>query len=101
MKIKFDSDNDLPFNKPLKVHAMTIIIRSVFEEGGKLYRQDFLDGALDELQKCYSTKKIIFQKELTQIKQVHQNNICFAIIGILKILGFNLNHMFVINVTMY
>ena len=68
MKIKFDSDNDLPFNKPLKVHAMTIIIRSVFEEGGKPYPQDFLDDALDELQKCYSTKKFIFHKELTQIK---------------------------------
>ena len=49
MKIKFDSDNDLPFNKPLKVHAMTITIRSVFEEGGKLYPQVFLDDALDEL----------------------------------------------------
>ena len=49
MKIKFNSDNDLPLNKPLKFHAMTIIIRSVFEEGGKLYPQVFLDGALYEL----------------------------------------------------
>ena len=30
MKIKFDSDDELPLNKPLKFHAMTIIIRSVF-----------------------------------------------------------------------
>ena len=37
MKVKFNSDDDLPLNKPLKFHAMTIIIRSVFEEGGKLY----------------------------------------------------------------
>ena len=35
--------------KPLKFHAMTIIIRSVFEEGGKLYPQVFLDDALYEL----------------------------------------------------
>ena len=41
MKIKFNSDDDLPLNKPLKFHAMTIIIRSVFEEGGKLYLQIF------------------------------------------------------------
>ena len=27
MKIKFNSDEDLPLNKPLKFHAMTIIIR--------------------------------------------------------------------------
>ena len=46
MKIKFNSDDDLPLNKPLKFHAMTIIIRSVFEEDGKLYPQVFLDDAL-------------------------------------------------------
>ena len=28
-------------------------------------------------------------------------NVCFAIIGILKLLDLNLNSMFVINVTMY
>ena len=40
MKIKFNSDDDLPLNKPLKFHAMTRIISSVFEEGGKLNPQD-------------------------------------------------------------
>ena len=49
MNIKFNSDYDLPLNKPLKFHAMTIIIRSVFEEGGKLYSQVFLDEFLYEL----------------------------------------------------
>ena len=49
MKIKFNSDDDLPLNKPLKFHAMTIIIRSVFEEDGKLYLQLFLDDTLYEL----------------------------------------------------
>ena len=38
-KIKFNSDDDLPLNKPLKFNAMTI--RSVFEEDGKLYPQLF------------------------------------------------------------
>ena len=49
MKIKFNSDDDLPLNKPLKFHAMTIIIRSAFEEGSKLYVQVFLDDCLYEL----------------------------------------------------
>ena len=49
MKIKFDSDDDLPLNKSLKFHAMTIIIRSVFEEDGKLYPQLFSDDPLHEL----------------------------------------------------
>ena len=41
MKIQFNSDDDLPLKKPLKFHTMTIIIRSVFEEDGKLYPQVF------------------------------------------------------------
>ena len=49
MKIKFNSNDDLSLNKPLKFHAMTIIIRSVFEEDGKLYPQVFLDDALYEV----------------------------------------------------
>ena len=53
MKIKFNSDDDLPLNKPLKFHLMTITIRSVFEEDGKLYPQVFLDDALCVLYKCF------------------------------------------------
>ena len=49
MKIKFNSDNDLPLNKPLNFRALTIIIRSVFEEDGKRYLQVFLDGTLYEV----------------------------------------------------
>ena len=41
IKIKFNSDDDLSLNKPLKFHAMTIIIRSVFEKDGKLYPKVF------------------------------------------------------------
>ena len=48
VKIKFNSDDDLPLNKTLKLHNMTITIRSVFE-GGKLYPQVFLDDTLYEL----------------------------------------------------
>ena len=40
MKTKFNSDDDLPLNKPLKFHAMTIFIRSTFEKDGKLYPQN-------------------------------------------------------------
>ena len=49
MKIKFNSDDELALNKPLKFHAMTIIIRSVFEEDGRLYAQVFLFVGLYEL----------------------------------------------------
>ena len=49
MKIKFNSDDHVPLNKPLKLHNVTITIRSVFEEDGKLYLQVFLDDTLYEL----------------------------------------------------
>ena len=41
IKIKFNSDDNLPTNKPLKFHLMTIIIRCVLNEDGKLYPQNF------------------------------------------------------------
>ena len=50
MKIKFNSDDNLPLNKPLKFNNMTIIFRSVFEEDGKVfYPQVFLGDTFYEL----------------------------------------------------
>ena len=49
MKSKLNSEDDLPLNKPLKIHEITIVIKSVFEESGKHYPQVFLDDALYEL----------------------------------------------------
>ena len=49
MKIKFNSDDNLPSNKPLNFHNMTITIRSVFGEESKLYPQVLLDDTLYEL----------------------------------------------------
>ena len=46
---KLISDDNLPLNEPLNFHNMTITIRSVFEEVGKLYPQVFLDDTLYEL----------------------------------------------------
>ena len=49
MKIKFNSDDDFPLNKPLKFHAVTVIIRSLFEEDSKFYPQLFSNDTLYEL----------------------------------------------------
>ena len=48
-KIRFESNDDLPLNKSIKLRLLTIIIRSVFSENGKFYPQLFLDDALYEL----------------------------------------------------
>ena len=49
MKIKFNSDDNLPLNKSLKFTLMTITSRCVFEENGELYPQVFLGDTLYEL----------------------------------------------------
>ena len=64
MKIKLNSDDNLPFNESLKFQSMTIVIGCVFSEGVKLYLQRFLYDSLYELQKCYRTKRLMFQKKL-------------------------------------
>ena len=49
MKIKFNSDNDLPLNRQLKFINLTIIVRTVFEEDGKYYQHIFLNECFYEL----------------------------------------------------
>ena len=41
MKIKFNSNDNLPSNKMLKLHMLTVIVRSVFEEDGKYLSTSF------------------------------------------------------------
>ena len=48
-KIKFNTNDVLPLNNPLKFPALTIIARSVFKEDSKFYVQVYLDGYFDEL----------------------------------------------------
>ena len=49
MKIKFNSDNNLPLSKIVKFCVLTIIVRNVFEKDGKYYPQIFLDDRLYEI----------------------------------------------------
>ena len=49
MRIKFNSDDDSPLNKALKLHDLAVIVRSVFEEDGKYYPKVFLDESLYEV----------------------------------------------------
>ena len=49
MKIKFDSDDNLPPNKIIKYRVLTIIIRNIFEKDNKYYPQIFLGDCLYEI----------------------------------------------------
>ena len=75
MKIRSEPDDNLPLNKTMKLQMLTVIVRSVFEEDGEYYPQFFLDQYLYELQKCCNKIELIFLKELTLIKHVHQKNV--------------------------
>ena len=48
MKIKLNSDDDIPLNKELYFPTITVIIRNIFEKDGKYYSQNFLDRCLYE-----------------------------------------------------
>ena len=49
MKIKFNTDDNIPLNKIIYFPTVTIIIRSVTQKDGKYYPQLFLDECLYEV----------------------------------------------------
>ena len=49
MKIKFNSDDELPLNKMIEIPSMIIVVRAVFHENNKYYPQVFLDECLYKL----------------------------------------------------
>ena len=49
MKVIFGTDDELPLNKLLNLHMLTIIVRSIFKDEGKFYLQVYLDECLYEL----------------------------------------------------
>ena len=56
MKIKFDSDDNLPLNKILKLHNLTIVVTSVFQGENKYYPQLF------KINVCMSYKNVAISK---------------------------------------
>ena len=49
MKIKFDSEGNMPLNKLRNHYNLTVVVRSVFQEDSKFHPQVFLDDSLYEL----------------------------------------------------
>ena len=49
MKIRFDTDDNIPLNKIIYFPTISIIIRSVTQKYGKYYPQLFLDECLYEV----------------------------------------------------
>ena len=49
MKIRFNSDDELPLNTMIEIPTMTIVIRANFHENNNYYPQVFLDECLYDL----------------------------------------------------
>ena len=49
MKIKFNSNDELPLNKTIEIRSMIIVVRIVFHENSKYYSQVFLVECLCKL----------------------------------------------------
>ena len=49
MKIKFNSDDNLPLKKTLVFHNIMTVVTSIFHEGNRYYQQVLLDEYLYKL----------------------------------------------------
>ena len=49
MKLKSDSDDDLPLDKAIEIHNVTVVVKAIFCENNKYYPQVFLDECLYKL----------------------------------------------------
>ena len=78
MKIKFGSDYNLPLNKILQVHNLTIGVRSVFQEDSKYYLQILLDECLYELRKMLQYEITDFSKgiDINRSNKLKESLIC-------------------------
>ena len=78
MRIKFNSDDELPLNKTIEIPSMTIVFGVVFHENKKYYSQVFLDERLYILliiYKGYILIELMFLKELMLVRQRNQKNV--------------------------
>ena len=91
----------MPLGKTFNIVDMIIVVAFVLEKMINIIHKIFYMNAYISYKNVLVQKKKIFQKELALIKQFYQNNVCFIIISISKVLNLNSSHMFVINVRMY
>ena len=102
MKIKFNSDDNLPLTKPLRFLLMAIIIRCVFSKNGKFYPQRFFIRYLIRV----SIKMLWYQKidvaegidvnKTCASKECEICHYCFF-----KDVEFKLKNMFIMDVMIY
>ena len=81
MKIKCNSDDDLPLNKTLEMCNMIVVVRAVFHENNKYYPQTFLMNVYISY-KRYILRELTFVRKIMLIKQMNKKSAIFFAIGI-------------------
>ena len=81
MKIKCNSDDDLPLNKTLEMCNMILVVRAVFHENNKYYPQTFLMNVYISY-KRYILRELTFVRKIMLIKQMNKKSAIFFTIGI-------------------
>ena len=74
IKTKFDTEDDLPLNKPLKRRILTIIVKSVFEEDSNFYPQFYQTNVCMSYKQWYSMTELKILKQLIFLKLINQKN---------------------------
>ena len=87
IKIKFNSDNELPLNKLIEILSMIIVVRVVFHENTKYYPQVFLDECLYKLWIIVIYDLLMMFMNLSDIAilKIKNADYCCIISGISKI----------------
>ena len=49
IRLKFDSDIDLPLDKLIKFHTLTVIVACVIRKGNKFYLEIYVDEGIFEI----------------------------------------------------
>ena len=68
MKIMFESDDNLPLNNTLKLHNLTTVVGSIFQE----------DNKYEKMNVCMSYKKCCNVKEGIDINKSNKSNKCMS-----------------------
>ena len=80
MKIKIDSDEDLPLEKTLRMYKIRVLIKSVFNRNHNHYYCVLLSEKFlyKQRKKCYIMTDLTFLTVLMLIRQVHLKNVLFS-----------------------
>ena len=101
-KRSLETNDDLPMNKPIKLHSLTINIRSPFSESNKFYPQLFLEDAFVWVSANILQYQKIDASEEIDVNKTSASKECeLCHYWFFKDVGFKVNFNFVMDFMIY